>query len=53
MGVDDDTDCPGHEWQLAGLRFNPAGAEGEYLCTRCGALLHTDMANAPWSQAAD
>lgn len=39
MGADDDTGCAGHVWQLAGVALATGGAQSEYRCVRCPAVL--------------
>lgn len=37
MGLDDDSGCIEHQWQLRSVVLDQA-AEAEYSCTRCGAM---------------
>jgi len=39
MGMDDDTDCPEHEWVLSEMHLGEQGATMHYECSRCPALL--------------
>ena len=48
MGTDDDTDCPEHDWRFETVRVTAQGAQGEYQCRTCGAVMLADMRDAPW-----
>lgn len=38
MGLDDDTDCPKHEWRIVSVALG-GGSHVEYECIHCGATL--------------
>ncbi len=38
MGDDDDRDCVEHIWVLQGITLYMAGAQADYVCSRCGAV---------------
>lgn len=38
MSLDDDQDCPGHEWVVHELRGTRQGMERDERCTACGAV---------------
>lgn len=42
MGVDDDRDCAGHIWRLAGVALIPGEGGTDYVCERpgCEAVLY-------------
>jgi hypothetical protein len=39
MGMDDDADCPAHDWVLDEMHLADEGATLHYTCSRCPALL--------------
>jgi len=39
MGLDDDADCVEHRWVLRGASMTPSGAQVDYRCGRCGAVM--------------
>jgi len=39
MGLDDDADCVEHQWVLRGASMTPSGAQVDYRCGRCGAVM--------------
>lgn len=39
MGLDDDADCVEHRWVLQGVSLTRAGAQVDYVCARCGAVM--------------
>lgn len=39
MGVDDDRDCPDHDWQPFNIHLGTDGAHIDHECTKCGAVM--------------